>query len=76
MASTRQITVRMPLDLALGIKQRGKNAAFIIEAVREKLRREEQAEIEKGLLCLGDDDEASDISDYAPAQARVIARGD
>lgn len=76
MAVTTQITVRMPVELALGIKRHGNGAAYIIEAVRDKLQRDEQAEIEAGLRCLAFDAEANDISDFDDAQKRVIARGD
>lgn len=65
----------MPLDLLARVLKRGPGTKFIVEAVREKLEREERAEIEESLHCLGQDPEASDISDFEGAQRRVMTRG-
>ncbi len=76
MAMTRQLTVRMPLDILQRLKEKGKTAPYIIEAVQEKLAREAEQEIEASLLCLVDDTEANDISDLKPAQAKAMSRED
>jgi hypothetical protein len=77
MANTKQISVRMPIDMVDSISRLGaKSAAYILEAVQDKLARDRQAEIAAGLRCLADDPEANDISDFKAAQAKVIARVD
>jgi hypothetical protein len=76
MQATKQLTVRMPRDLAKKIEDQGAAAPFIIDAVREKLERQREAEIETSLACLANDPEANDISDWAPFQAKVIERVD
>jgi hypothetical protein len=78
MAVTKQITVRMPLDLLkqLAALPKGNSAPYIVEAVRERLERDRQAQIEAGLKCLAFDDEANDISAFEEAQAGVMARVD
>jgi hypothetical protein len=76
MAVSKQFSIRMPVDIARKLEERGKVTPFIISAVREKLERERQQEIREQLKCLAHDAEANDISDIAPAQKRVIARGD
>jgi hypothetical protein len=77
MALSRQISVRIPAELIERIKSRGEGSSrFIIEAVRDKLNREDEAEITASMRCLAYDDEANDISDFAVAQDRTIARGD
>jgi hypothetical protein len=75
-AASKQFSVRFPAELANKLTKRGKAAPFIVEAVREKLDREERERIEASLLCLANDPEANDISDFAEAQRRVMARGD
>ncbi len=78
MAATKQITVRMPIDVLsqLGGMPKGKSAPYIIEAVRERLERDKQARIEAGLRCLAYDDEANDITAFEEAQHEVMARVD
>jgi hypothetical protein len=76
MSKSKQITVRMPLELAMAVRERGNTAAYIVEAVRDKLARDRQASIAESLKCLGDDPESGDISDFSQAQATVISRGD
>jgi hypothetical protein len=78
MAGTKQITVRMPIDLLerLGHMPKGKSAPYIIEAVRERLDRERESEIEAGLQCLAFDDEANDLTPFAEAQSEVMSRVD
>jgi hypothetical protein len=78
MAGTKQITLRMPIDLLgqLSAMPRGKGASYIVDAVRERLERDRQAQIEAGLQCLAYDDELNDISAFAEAQAEVMARVD
>lgn len=76
MAASKQFSVRMPADLAGKLEEMGKITPFIISAVREKLERDTKAEIRERLKCLADDPEANDISDFGPAQRKVMARGD
>lgn len=76
MATSKQLSVRMPCELVEWLSERGKSARYIVEAVREKVARDEEAEIAASLRCLANHDEASDISDLAEGQAKVIARGD
>lgn len=76
MALTKQITVRMPVDLVAELRAHGNTASYIIDAVRDKLRRDQKAEIVASLQCLAGDEEANDISDFAATQDEVIARGD
>lgn len=71
MAMTQQLTVRMPVDVLRKLKEKGKTAPYIVEAVKEKMARDEAAEIEASLLCLADDDE-NDISDFKSAQAKAL----
>lgn len=67
----------MPADLVESINSMGKkSASYIIEAVRDKLERDRQAEIAEGLKCLADDFESDDLSALTAAQAKVIARVD
>lgn len=75
MAMTQQLTVRMPVDVLRKLKAKGKTAPYIIEAVKEKMARDEEAEIEASLLCLADDDE-NDISDLKSPQAKALNRED
>lgn len=74
--STKQLTVRMPEDLVERIPRHGKAATFIIDAVREKLERIRQEEIEASLQCLGEDLEENDISMWKPFQKKVWDRID
>jgi len=76
MAGTKQITVRMPIEILeqLGGMVKGKGAAYIIEAVRERLERDRQAQIAAGLACLAYDDDANDLSAFEEVQAEVMAR--
>jgi hypothetical protein len=78
MAGTKQITIRMPLDVLgqLGAMPHGKSAPYIVEAVRERLERDRQAQIEAGFACLAHDDEANDISPFVEARDEVMARLD
>jgi hypothetical protein len=76
MSNTKQLSVRMPVDIVRQLLVKGKSSRFIVDAVREKLERDAELELEAGLACLADDPEANDISDLGPAQAKVIARGD
>ena len=76
MSETKQLSVRMPLDLVQRLTAKGKTSPYIVEAVREKIERDEKMKVEASLLCLANDDDANDISDFAAAQARVMARGD
>jgi hypothetical protein len=76
MSATKQITIRMPLELMAEIQSRGKSASFIIEAVRDRILRDKEEEFANSLLCLAGDAEANDISDFARAQAEVMARVD
>jgi hypothetical protein len=77
MANTKQISVRMPIDMVDSISRLGaKSAAYVLEAVRDKLQRDKEAEIAEGLKCLADDSDADDFSALAAAQAKVIARVD
>jgi hypothetical protein len=76
MSSTKQVTVRVPVEWASQIESRGGTTAFILKAVGEKLARDRQAEISAGLTCLADDPDEDDFSAPAAAQAQVIARVD
>jgi hypothetical protein len=78
MSATKQITVRMPLEILeqLGGMPKGKGAPYIVEAVRERLARDKQAKIDEGLRCLAYDDETNDLSAFESAQAEVLARVD
>ena len=78
MAATKQITVRIPLELLdqLSSIPKGQSAAFIVSAVREKLAAEKQARIDDGLRSLAFDHDANDISWAAEGQREVMARLD
>ena len=76
--TTRQVSVRFPKHLIDEVDRRhgGTTTDYVVQAVQEKLLREREAEIAAGLACLAGDDEANDISDFAPAQRRAMARVD
>ena len=76
MLLSKQITVRVPVELVAEVEHRGAVAPFFVAAVREKLDRMRQEEIEESLLCLGEDPADNDISDWASMQAEVMARVD
>ena len=76
MAAKKQITVRMPVELVSDMESRGGTTVYIIEAVREKLARDKQAEIAAGLRCLADNPDEEDFSALIAAQAKVMARVD
>jgi hypothetical protein len=78
MAATKQITLRMPIDVLdkLSLLANGKNTPYIVEAVRERLERDRQIQIAESFKCLAYDDEANDISDFKEAQAEVMSRVD
>jgi len=73
--ATKQISLRMPEALIREIEGHGDRTSFILEAVRDKLRQEAEAELIAGLMNLVDDPE-NDISDFQIGQERVIVRGD
>lgn len=74
--ATKSLTVRVPVEILDRVKRRGKAAKFIVEAVREKLQRDEDAEIERSLLSLVEEPSYNDIDDFIDAQRRVMARND
>ncbi len=76
--ATKQVSLRLPLDIAEAIQRREHGTAtdYVVQAVREKLQRDREAEIARGLSCLAWDEEANDVSDFAPAQDKVILLGD
>ncbi len=76
MAKTTQLSFRLPSELADRIRKRGAPTKFVMQAVQEKLSRDEAAEIEQSLQCLAFDDEQNDISDFKKAQRKVIERAD
>lgn len=76
MAKTTQLSFRLPTELAERIRKRGKATKFVMEAVEEKLERDERAEIERSFFCLANDVEGNDISDFSAGQAKVMNRGD
>lgn len=76
MAISKQYSIRIPADIARKLDEKGKVTPFIVSAVREKLEREQREELFEQLKCLADDIEANDISDLAPAQSKVMLRGD
>ncbi|HVL39015.1 MAG TPA: hypothetical protein VM328_06450 [Fimbriimonadaceae bacterium] len=75
---TRQYPIRFPADVAEQVERRKQRSVseYVVEAVREKLERDRDAEIVAGLACLADDAEANDIGDFEEAQAEVFGRGD
>ncbi len=72
MSTAKQISVRMPLRILERLEAHGPVAPYVIEAVKEKLDRDEEADIKARLRCLAYDDEANDISDWAPEQRKVM----
>lgn len=52
MPATKQVSVRLPSDIAEQVEAKGATAPYIIAAVREKLQRDEQAEIAEGFALL------------------------
>ena len=78
MAATKQITLRMPLDLLEQLESvpKGQSAAYIVNAVRERLAADRQARIDQGLKSLAFDYDANDLSWATEAQQEVMARLD
>jgi hypothetical protein len=77
MSPTKQITIRVPIEVVARLNRQARNTApYIVEAVLDKLSRDEEAEVVAAMQCLANDPEANDISDFAAAQDRVIVRGD
>jgi hypothetical protein len=52
MAATRQVSVRLPLQVAERVEAKGSLAPYIIEAVKEKLQREDETELADGFALL------------------------
>lgn len=76
MAQTKQLSLRIPMDLLSELRGKGRVTGYIIDAVREKIARDRAAEIDKSLQCLADDPEANDLSFFAPGQDEVMNRVD
>ena len=74
--TTKQVSVRLPLDLFQRLNEKKGRAGYIIQAVEEKIQRDEQEALAAGLMCLANNPEANDISDFAAPQAKVISHGD
>ena len=75
MSLSKQLSIRMPVDLVKRLESHGAAAPYVIEAVREKLDKDDEARIEASLACLANDVEANDISDWGPMQQEVMKRG-
>jgi len=71
MSKTKQLSVRMPVDLVDRLEGRASVAEFIVQAVREKLEREKEDEIALGLRSLVDETGAEE---WIPMQ--VMGRND
>jgi hypothetical protein len=71
----KTFTVRLPAGIyerALA-RRRTSLSKFVLEAVEEKLLREEQEEVERSLLCLADEEPDRYWQD---AQRRAMSHGD
>ena len=62
MSSSKQVSVRLPLDVAERLESKGHFAPYIIEAVKEKLRRDDEAEIADGFALLAASPEMWDMN--------------
>jgi hypothetical protein len=76
MSKTKQVSIRMPDELVKRLECHEAITPYIIEAVREKLDRDDEARIVASLTCLADDPESNDISAFASIQDEVIRRID
>jgi len=72
MANTIQKAFRLPLDVVEVLDAQPNATEFVTFAIREKVKADREQAIEASLQCLAFDDQANDISDFRPAQAKVI----
>jgi hypothetical protein len=63
---------RLPQDVVRVLDAQPKATEYVVEAIREKAKREREHAIEASLLCLAFDGEENDISDFKVAQAKVM----
>ena len=66
---TKQISVRLPLEIAEQVEARGAIAPYVIDAVREKLKRDQEAQMEDGFALLAASPEMWDMD--LPTGAQV-----
>lgn len=74
--SSRQISIRLPHKLFEKVQSKGAMAPFVIEAIEEKLAREQEAELTKSLMSLVDDPNNEIVRDFVAPQQEVWGRVD
>ena len=72
--NNNQITVRLPSDVAEQLAVKEARSAYVVEAIREKLMRDEVAAIEESLLSLIDEEPVDAM--FLAAQAEAMTRVD
>ncbi|CAN5617671.1 hypothetical protein BH11ARM2_BH11ARM2_25970 [soil metagenome] len=61
MPATKQVSVRLPVDIAERVENKGAFAPYIIAAVKEKLQRDEEAGMAEGFALLATSPEMWDL---------------
>jgi len=75
MSATKQLSVRIPTELVSRIEAKGPSAPFVIEAIREKLDRDEEQALREGFALLAESPEMVDMEFPTGAQANAVRLG-
>lgn len=72
MKNSKQISIRVSESISQWLIKEGKGSAYIVEALSERIQRDEQCKVERSLECLADPEQAAIAREFRDEQLRVL----